>query len=78
VRPDLSFGAAIFDMDGLPADPSTAVTYTVEQQRPDAAQLAYIKALGEARAFYAARGFKVPRTEMTVMFRRPVGSIPPA
>ncbi|MCG2592893.1 GNAT family N-acetyltransferase [Ramlibacter sp. XY19] len=31
----------------------------------------YVKALGKSKDFYAARGFKIPSAEMTVMFRRP-------
>lgn len=31
----------------------------------------YIKALGEARHFFVARGYKAPRTELSVLFRKP-------
>lgn len=31
----------------------------------------YIKALGESKHFYEAMGFKVPKAEFTVMFKRP-------
>ncbi|MBG6081141.1 GNAT superfamily N-acetyltransferase [Rubrivivax gelatinosus] len=31
----------------------------------------YIKALGDSRHFYEAIGFKVPKAEFTVMFKRP-------
>ena len=31
----------------------------------------YIKALGEAKHFFLACGYEVPRTEMTVLFKKP-------
>jgi len=31
----------------------------------------YIKALGDSKHFYEAMGFKVPKAEFTVMFKRP-------
>lgn len=34
----------------------------------------YVKALGEAKHFFLARGYKLPRVEMTVLFRRPTST----
>lgn len=31
----------------------------------------YIKALGTAKSFFAARGYKAPNTELTVLFKKP-------
>jgi predicted N-acetyltransferase YhbS len=31
----------------------------------------YIKALGDSKHFYAKLGFKLPKAEMTVMFKKP-------
>lgn len=31
----------------------------------------YIKALGDSKHFYEAMGFKIPKAEFTVMFKRP-------
>jgi GNAT superfamily N-acetyltransferase len=31
----------------------------------------YVKALGEARRFFEACGYRCPRSEMTVMFKKP-------
>ena len=36
----------------------------------------YIKALGDSRHFYEAVGFKIPRAEFTVMFKRPAALQP--
>lgn len=40
----------------------------VESRFPDAP--VYIKALGEAKNFFIARGYKTPRTELTVLFKK--------
>jgi len=49
---------------------------SVETRHPNAP--IYIKALGESRHFYAKLGFKTPRAEMTVMFKKPWPSGPVA
>ena len=46
-----------------------ALLDALEQRYPSAP--IYIKAMGESRAFYEAIGFKVPKAEFTVMFKRP-------
>lgn len=34
----------------------------------------YAKALGDAKHFFLARGYKVPSVEMTVLFKRPTST----
>jgi GNAT superfamily N-acetyltransferase len=53
---------------------ASAMLAVLEQRYPDAP--IYIKALGESKLFYAARGFKQPKAELTVMFKHPVASVP--
>jgi GNAT superfamily N-acetyltransferase len=48
---------------------ASAMLEVLEQRYPDAP--IYIKALGESKLFYAARGFKLPKAEITVMFKHP-------
>ena len=45
----------------------------VEAKFPNAP--VYIKALGEAKHFFVARGYKVPRTELTTMFKKPSATV---
>lgn len=47
----------------------SAMLEALEQRYPDAP--IYIKALGESKVFYAARGFKQPKAEISVMFKHP-------
>jgi GNAT superfamily N-acetyltransferase len=49
---------------------ASAMLEALEKRYPDAP--IYIKALGESKLFYAARGFKQPNAELTVMFKHPV------
>jgi GNAT superfamily N-acetyltransferase len=51
---------------------ASAMLEALEQRYPDAP--IYIKALGESKRFYAARGFKQPKAELTVMFKHPAAS----
>jgi GNAT superfamily N-acetyltransferase len=51
---------------------ASAMLGVLEQRYPDAP--IYIKALGESKLFYAARGFKQPKAELTVMFKHPTTS----
>jgi GNAT superfamily N-acetyltransferase len=51
---------------------ASAMLAVLEQRYPDAP--IYIKALGESKLFYAARGFKQPKAELTVMFKHPTTS----
>jgi GNAT superfamily N-acetyltransferase len=51
---------------------ASAMLAVLEQRYPDAP--IYIKALGESKFFYAARGFKQPKAEIIVMFKHPVAS----
>jgi len=44
----------------------------VEEQYPGVP--IYVKALGDAKHFFMARGYKVPRAEMTVLFKRPTST----
>jgi GNAT superfamily N-acetyltransferase len=52
---------------------ASAMLEVVEQRYPDAP--IYIKAMGESKRFYAARGFKQPKAELTVMFKHPAVSM---
>jgi GNAT superfamily N-acetyltransferase len=54
---------------------ASAMLAVLEQRYPDAP--IYIKALGESKLFYAARGFKQPKAELTVMFKHPTIAVHP-
>jgi GNAT superfamily N-acetyltransferase len=43
----------------------------LEARFPDAP--VYIKALGDAKKFFLAQGYNIPRAEMTVLFKKPAG-----
>jgi GNAT superfamily N-acetyltransferase len=47
---------------------------TLERRYPNAP--IYIKALGKSKHFYEAVGFKVPKGQFTVMFKRPASAHP--
>lgn len=46
-----------------------ALMERVEQEWPGVAM--YVKAMGDAKHFFKACGYKEPRVEMTVLFKRP-------
>lgn len=51
---------------------ATELISRVEARFPSAP--VYIKALGEAKSFFIARGYKAPRTELTVLFKKPIST----
>jgi predicted GNAT family N-acyltransferase len=53
---------------------ATGIMRLIEDLYPSAP--IYIKALGESKKFYEQYGFKVPKAEMTVMFKKPP-QVPP-
>ena len=48
---------------------ATELISRVEARFPDAP--VYIKALGEAKDFFIARGYRAPKTELTTLFKKP-------
>jgi len=48
---------------------ATTLLRAVEEQYPGVP--IYVKALGDAKHFFLACGYQVPRAEMTVLFKRP-------
>ena len=51
---------------------AAALLARVEARFPNAP--VYIKALGEAKHFFIARGYRVPSTELTALFKRPTAT----